>query len=425
VNQLTTITAANDADLASSPPADRHRRPAWQRGAMVLVPIALLGAVGVKMFDHPDAAMAAPPPASVTVASPLVRQVSEWDDYVGRFAPSRTVEIRPRVAGEVTGIHFRDGEIVSKGQLLFTIDSRPFAAALAEAHANVASAKSALSLARTDLGRAQRLVADEAVSAGEVDALHGRLEAAQAALAAAQARERARALDVGFTQVRAPIGGRISDRRVDAGNQVAGGEGTGGTVLTTINALDPIYFTFDGSEALYLKTQRARQPGSTPAAVEIQLQDETEHRWKGKLDFTDNGLDQRSGTIRGRAVLANPGYFLTPGMFGNMRLASAGTRQALLVPDDAVQTDQARKVLLTIDAKNVVSQKPVELGPVVDGLRIVRSGIGPNDRIIIQGTQMAMPGATVAPKVGRIVIASGASAPATVQPISGEATLAK
>jgi RND family efflux transporter MFP subunit len=425
VNQLTTITAANDADVVASPPADRHRRPAWQRGAMVLVPIALLGAVGVKLFDHPDAAMAAPPPASVTVASPLVRQVSEWDDYVGRFAPSRTVEIRPRVAGEITGIHFRDGEIVSKGQLLFTIDSRPFAAALAEAHANVASARSALSLARTDLGRAQRLVADEAVSAGEVDALRGKLEAAQAALAAAQARERARALDVGFTQVRAPIGGRISDRRVDAGNQVAGGEGTGGTVLTTINALDPIYFTFDGSEALYLKTQRARQPGATPAAVEIQLQDETEHRWKGKLDFTDNGLDQRSGTIRGRAVLANPGYFLTPGMFGNMRLASAGTRQALLVPDDAVQTDQARKVLLTIDSKNVVSQKPVELGPVVGGLRIVRSGIGPNDRIIIQGTQMAMPGATVAPKVGRIVVASGATAPASVQPISGEATLAK
>ena len=338
-----------------------------------------------------------------------------------RAAPSKSV----RASGEVTGIHFRDGEIVSKGQLLFTIDSRPFAAALAEAHANVASAKSALSLARTDLGRAQRLVADEAVSAGEVDALRGRLEAAQAALAAAQARERARALDVGFTQVRAPIGGRISDRRVDAGNQVAGGEGTGGTVLTTINALDPIYFTFDGSEALYLKTQRARQPGATPAAVEIQLQDETEHRWKGKLDFTANGLDQRSGTIRGRAVLANPGYFLTPGMFGNMRLASAGTRQALLVPDDAVQTDQARKVLLTIDAKNVVSQKPVELGPVVDGLRIVRSGIGPNDRIIIQGTQMAMPGATVAPKVGRILVASGTTAPASVQPISGEATLAK
>ena len=418
---METRLAARDAEGYAAP----ERRASWRKRGAIGVAGLVLVAGGYKLLHPSDTAAAAPAPPTVTAASPLVREVSQWDDYVGRFAPSRTVEIRPRVAGEVTGIHFRDGEIVSKGQLLFTIDSRPFAAALAEAHANVASARSALSLARTDLGRAQRLVADEAVSAGEVDALRGRLEAAQAALAAAQARERARALDVGFTQVRAPIGGRISDRRVDAGNQVAGGEGTGGTVLTTINALDPIYFTFDGSEALYLKTQRARQPGATPAAVEIQLQDETEHRWKGKLDFTDNGLDQRSGTIRGRAVLANPGYFLTPGMFGNMRLASAGTRQALLVPDEAVQTDQARKVLLTIDAKNVVSQKPVELGPVVDGLRIVRSGIGPNDRIIIQGTQMAMPGATVAPKVGRIVVASGTTAPASVQPISGEATLAK
>ncbi|KQU61961.1 secretion protein HylD [Sphingomonas sp. Leaf339] len=423
MNMISPIEAANDTDTVS-PPAERHRRPAWQRGAVILVPIALLGADGVKLFDQPDAAIAAPPPASVTVASPLVRQVSEWDDYVGRFAPSRTVEIRPRVAGEVTGIHFRDGEIVSKGQLLFTIDSRPFAASLAEARANAASAASALTLARTDLGRAERLVADEAVSAGEVDALRGRVQAASAALAAANARVRVRALDVSFAQVRAPIGGRISDRRVDAGNQVAGGEGTGGTVLTTINALDPIYFTFDGSEALYLKTQRARQPGAAPAAVEIRLQDEAEHRWKGKLDFTDNGLDQRSGTIRGRAVLANPGYFLTPGMFGNMRLASAGTRSALLVPDDAVQTDQARKVLLTVDAKNVVTPKPVELGPVVNGLRIVRSGIGPKDRIIIQGTQMAMPGATVAPHIGRITVQPGAPAQAAAQPLAGEATLA-
>ncbi|WP_076068547.1 efflux RND transporter periplasmic adaptor subunit [Sphingomonas montana] len=405
-------------------PDVRRRRPAWQRGAMVLMPVALLGAVGVKMFDQPNAAVAAPAPPAVTVAAPLVRQVSEWDDYVGRFAPSRTVEIRPRVAGEVTAVHFRDGEIVRKGQLLFTIDPRPFAASLAEARANAASASSALTLARTDLGRAQRLVADEAVSAGEVDALRGRLQAAQASLAAAQARVRARALDVSFTQVRAPIGGRISDRRVDAGNQVAGGEGTGGTVLTTINALDPIYFTFDGSEALFLKGQRARRAGAAPAAVEIRLQDEAEHRWHGRLDFTDNGLDQRSGTIRGRAVLSNPNYFLTPGMFGNMRLASAGTRTAMLVPDDAVQTDQARKILLTVDRRNMVVAKPVELGPVVGGLRIVRSGIGPNDRIVITGTQMAMPGSPVQPKLGRITPQASVATPTAVQPVAGEATLA-
>ena len=402
-----------------------NRMSRTRRAAIVLIPLALVAAAGTKLAGESPAVAAAPPPAAVTVAAPLVRDVSEWDDYVGRFAPSRTVEIRPRVAGEVTGIHFRDGEIVQKGQLLFTIDPRPFSAALAEARANAASARSALALAQADLGRATRLIADEAVSAGEVDSLRAKVQAAQAALAAADARVRVRALDVEFTQVRAPIAGRISDRKVDAGNQVAGGEGTNGTVLTTINALDPIYFTFDGSEALYLKTQRARQPGAEPAAVEIQLQDETEHRWKGRLDFTDNGLDQRSGTIRGRAVLSNPGYFLTPGMFGNMRLASGGKASALLVPDTAIQTDQARKIVLTVDAQNQVAAKPVELGPVVDGLRIVRSGLSPKDRVIIAGNQMAMPGAKVSPKAGRIAVAAAPSAaPAVSLPIAGEATIA-
>jgi len=402
-----------------------NRMSRTRRAAIVLIPLALVAAAGTKLAGESPAVAAAPPPAAVTVAAPLVRDVSEWDDYVGRFAPSRTVEIRPRVAGEVTGIHFRDGEIVQKGQLLFTIDPRPFSAALAEARANAASARSALALAQADLGRATRLIADEAVSAGEVDSLRAKVQAAQAALAAADARVRVRALDVEFTQVRAPIAGRISDRKVDAGNQVAGGEGTNGTVLTTINALDPIYFTFDGSEALYLKTQRARQPGAEPAAVEIQLQDETEHRWKGRLDFTDNGLDQRSGTIRGRAVLSNPGYFLTPGMFGNMRLAAGGKAPALLVPDTAIQTDQARKIVLTVDAQNQVSAKPVVLGPVVDGLRVVRSGLTARDRVIITGSQMAMPGAKVAPKAGRIAATAAAAAPPAVSlPVAGEATIA-
>ncbi|WP_242187756.1 efflux RND transporter periplasmic adaptor subunit [Sphingomonas sp. CARO-RG-8B-R24-01] len=418
MNMITPIETAQDSRGAMA------RRSRWQTRGLILVPIAIAGVVGVKLFDHSDAVAAAPPPAAVTVAAPLVRQVSEWDDYVGRFAPSRSVEVRPRVAGEVTGVHFHDGDVVQPGQLLFTIDARPFAAALAEARANEASAQSALVLARTDLGRATRLIKDDAVSAGEVDALRGKLQAAQAGLAAAQARVRARALDVSFTQIRAPIGGRISDRKVDAGNQVAGGEGTGGTVLTTINALDPIYFTFDGSEALFLKTQRSRQPGAAAPTVEIQLQDETSHRWKGKLDFTDNGLDTHSGTIRGRAVLPNPGLFLTPGMFGNMRLASAGTKPALLVPDDAVQTDQARKVLLTVDRNNVVTAKPVVLGAVVDGMRVIRSGVGPKDRIIIKGTQMAMPGAKVAPTLGKIAVSTDTAAP-TAQPIAGEATLTK
>ncbi|WP_293882939.1 efflux RND transporter periplasmic adaptor subunit [Sphingomonas sp.] len=417
----THIEADHDAEVR--PAIGRFKRLSpWQRVTLVALPVVLIGTVGAKLISAP-APVAAPPPPMVTVAAPLIRQVSEWDDYVGRFAPSRTVEIRPRVAGEVTGIFFHDGDIVRKGQLLFTIDDRPFAAAVAEARANAASASSALALARTDLSRANRLIGDEAISAGEVDSLRAKVSAAVAALAAANARVRARSLDVEFTRVRAPIGGRISDRRVDAGNQVAGGEGTGGTVLTTINALDPIYFNFDGSEALYLKNQRARQPGAIPASVEIQLQDETEHRWKGKLDFTDNGLDQRSGTIRGRAILANPGYFLTPGMFGNMRLASGAKSDALLVPDASVQTDQARKVVLTVDSKGQVVAKPVTTGPVVDGLRVIRSGLNVNDRIVITGIQFAAPGSQVRTRVGKYSAEAGPAASGASVPTPGEATL--
>ncbi|WP_414900344.1 efflux RND transporter periplasmic adaptor subunit [Sphingomonas flavalba] len=394
----------------------------WQRGGLALIIIALVVAAAMMLFDRPEATAAQAPP-NVTVAQPLVREVSEWDDYVGRFAPSRTVEIRPRVSGAVTAVHFRDGEIVRKGQLLFTIDPRPFAAALAEARANVASARSAVALAQADLGRATRLIADEAVSAGEVDALRARVRASEAALAAAEARNRSRALDMEFTQVRAPIAGRISDRRVDAGNLVAGGEGTGGTLLTTINALNPIYFTFDASEALFLKARRNRDAGAAPAVVEIRLQDETDYRWKGTLDFTDNGLDPRSGTIRGRAVLNNPDYFLTPGMFGNMRLGSSGTVRALLVPDAAVQTDLARKTVLVVGADNGVVTRTVQVGAVVDGLRIIRSGLKQGDRVVIAGMQSAIPGQKVTPKAGRITPQAETVAP-VVAPVAAQATLA-
>jgi RND family efflux transporter MFP subunit len=388
--------------------------------------IALLLAGGAWKLAHHAPVAAAPPPANVTVATPLVRDVRAWDDYVGRFAPSKTVEVRPRVSGQVVGVHFKDGDIVHQGQLLFTIDPRPFAASLAEARANAASARSTLALARSDLARANRLVGDEAVSAGEIDALKARVQAAEAAVAAAEARVRQKALDVEFTQVRAPITGRISDRRVDPGNQVAGGEGTTGSLLTTINALDPIYFSFDGSEALFLKAQRSRAAGAKASPVEIQLQDEADYRWKGQLDFTDNGLDPKSGTIRGRAVLRNPNYFLTPGMFGNMRLASGGTQRALLVPDAAVQTDQARKTLLVVGQDGKVVAKPVQLGPVVDGLRVIASGIAPTDRVIISGTQMALPGMPVQAHLGRIgPDALAAAAPAAAPPPPAEATFAR
>ncbi len=407
-------------DDASPAPA----KPRWRKPALALLPVAVI-ALGYTLIDREAPAAAAPPPPTVTVSQPLVREVNEWDDYVGRFEASRSVEVRPRVSGAVTAIHFTDGAIVRKGQLLFTIDPRPFAASLAEARAGLASAQSDVALARGNLDRANRLVADDAVSKSDVDQLNARLRAATASLAAAQARVRSRALDVEFTQVRAPIAGRISDRRIDAGNLVAAGD-SNGTLLTTINALDPIYFTFEGSEALFLKTRRAAASGADVTPVEVKLQDEGGYRWKGRLDFTDNGLDPKSGTIRGRAVLANPGLFLTPGLFGNMRLGSGGTTRALLVPDSAVQTDQARKTLLTVAQDGSVAARPVQLGPVLGGLRVIRAGLSPTDRVVISGTQMAMPGTKVTARPGRIAPASEAAPPGGGgAPLAGEVTFAR
>ena len=250
-----------------------NRLPLWQRIGLVALPLAVIGGA-VELFDRPAPAMAAMPTPTVTVATPLARDVDQWDEYVGRFEPSRSVEVRPRVSGAVTAIHFTDGAIVQKGQLLFTIDPRPFAAALAEARAGLASAQSDLALANANLDRAHRLQADGAVSKSDVDQLTAKVRASVAALAAAEARVRSRALDMEFTQVRAPISGRISDRRVDAGNLVAAGDANG-TLLTTINALDPIYFNFDSSEALFLKAKRAQQAGGAPSPGEVRVQDET------------------------------------------------------------------------------------------------------------------------------------------------------
>ncbi len=397
------------------------RLPAWQRGALFAVPLALIAGLALNAGrDAPAAAV--PPPPVVTAAASLVREVAEWDEYIGRFEASRTVEVRPRVSGAIVGVHFADGAVVRAGQLLFTLDPRPFAAALAEAQAAAQGARSDLALARADLGRAERLLEVGAVSRSDADRLRARVQAAAAALAAAQARVRARSLDLEFTRIRAPIGGRISDHRVDSGNLVSAGDGPAGTLLTTINALDPIHFSFDASEALFLKARRAREGGAKAAPVEIRLQDETEYRWKGRLDFADNGLDPRSGTIRLRATLANPGQFLTPGLFGNMRLASGERAKALLVPDAAVQTDQARKIVMVVGPDGTLAPRPVTVGPLVEGLRVVRGGLSPGDRVVIGGGQLAMPGAKVQVRAGRIAPAAPAAAAPVAEPPSGEAT---
>lgn len=423
MNMISSIEAAEPA------PSPLKRRfaewPMWRKVSVVALPlVAAGGAVG--LFNRQSPAVAAPAPPMVTVAQPLVREVTEWNDYVGRFEASNSVEVRPRVSGAVVAVHFADGAIVRKGQLLFTIDPRPFTAALEEARAGVATASSDLALATADLDRANRLLAEDAVSKSDVDRLTARVRAARASLSAAQARVTARALDVGFTQVRAPITGRISDRRIDAGNLVSTADAGGGTLLTTINALDPIYFSFDSSEALYLKAQREKQAtGAAGQQVEIKLQDEADYKWKGRVDFTDNGISAVSGTVRARAVVSNPDYFLTPGMFGNMRLGEGGATRALLVPDVAVRTDQARKIVFVVGKDGTVAARPVTPGPLVGGLRTIRSGLSPEDRIVVEGLHMVQPGAKVTQKLTRIAPPRTLpTAPEAAPPAASQATIA-
>lgn len=364
---------------------------------------------------------AAMPPAEVAVAYPLQRIIIEYDELTGRFEPSRSVEIRPRVSGQLQSIHFRDGDFVRAGQLLFTLDPRPFAAALAEAQARAAAARTAAALADAELARALRLVPDEAVSREEIDNLRAAARSAHANIAANEAVVAQRRLDLEFTNVRAPISGKISYRRVDPGSQVASGAGTAGTLLTTINALDPIYFTFDVSEGLLLKARRERPLSSTGAQmVDIRLQDEADYRWHGEVDFTDNGLDTASGTIKARALVANTGGFLTPGMFGTMRLSTGRPLAALLLPDSAVMTDQAGKSVLTIGAHGQPVPVPVVVGPVIEGLRVIKSGLSPNAKVVIRGQQRIMPGMPIQPKLTRFAAdkTPPASAVATEQPAS-------
>ena len=378
--------------------------------------------------DGPAGSPAGAAPA-VTVAAPLFKPIVDWDDYIGRFEARQSAEIRPRITGQVARVAFRDGQFVRAGDLLFVIDPRPFDAALAQAKAEAQRARATADLAKSNFTRTDTLMKANAVSREEFDTARATSAQAAASLAAAEATVQARALDASFTRVTAPISGRMSDRRVDVGTFVTSGT----TVMTTVVTLDPIYFVFTGSEAVYLKYQRANQAGTRPSSrvspnpVDIRLADENEYRWKGRMNFVDNVLDTGSGTIRGRAEVRNPQGFLTPGMFGHMRLLGSGSYQGMLIPEDAIVTDQSRKVALVVGADNVVSARPLTLGPNVDGLRVVRAGLAANDRIIIEGVQRARPGMKVAAKAGKIVPpapGTGPVAPPFTEPPAAQATSA-
>jgi len=371
-----------------------------KRAAISLTAIALMSWCG--------AAAAQSRTVVVTVATPIARKVVQWDEYTGRFEASERVAVRPRVSGYIDKVHFTDGADVKQGDLLFTIDRRPFQLAVDAARADLARAQAQVTLGQVDYQRAQELVRTATTSVRDLDQRKANLDTAQAQVMSAQAALRNAELNLEWTEVRAPISGRVSDRRVDAGNLVTGGQ-DGANVLTTIVKLDPIYFVFDGSEADYIRYQRLNRAGQRPSSrgapnpVRVQLADETGWPHAGRMDFVDSEVNARSGTIRGRAVLDNHDLFFSPGTFGRLQL-HGGTVEALLVPDEVLVSDQARKVVLTVGPDNKIVAKPVVTGGFALGLRVVTEGLQPSDRVVVDGlaNPFVRPGMVVSPEAGEI-----------------------
>jgi RND family efflux transporter MFP subunit len=344
---------------------------------------------------------AAPPPPTVTIAKPVQRTVTDYDEYVGRFVALDFVEVRARVSGYLERIRFTDGQIVQKGAPLFNIDTRPFRNALDQARANLTSARAALAYAEGDLERGSQLVRDKTITQQTFDQRTQAKQVTQAGVAGQEAAVAQATLDLEFTELTAPITGRIGDRRVSPGNLITGGTGGNTTLLATIVSMDPIRVEFTFDEASYLRYEKVIRGGKdmmssqarTP--VSLKLIDEKEFVHEGHMDFIDNTIDRTSGTIRGRAVFANPKNTFTPGMFARVRIPGSEPYSALLVPDVAIGTEQIRKYVLVVAADGTVSQKFVVPGQLVGELRVIKEGLAADDRVVVNGLMRARPGQKV------------------------------
>ena len=380
---------------------DHRRAPAPRLRALVLAgALALAGCDG---SNGEGGATAAAPPPEVTVAKPRVQKLVEWTEFTGRFEAEQLVDVRARVSGYLATIDFEDGQIVEKGQSLFLIDPRPFEAALARAQADLASAQAQVELAKLQFDRVAKLVGSPAFAQTNYDQRLQERQAAEASVGAAQAAVEQARLNLEYTQISAPIGGRISDRRVDIGNLV-----TEATLLTTIVSQSPIYFVFDMSEADFLAYQRAVLAGELPSTrdrstlVNVKLVDEEDWRRQGQMNFVDNVVDEAAGTVRARAEFLNPDFLIQPGQFGTIRIPGSPEYPAILIPDEAIVTDQAQKLVMTVTADNKIEPRVIRPGPTELGLRIVRRGLEPDDRIVINGLMRVRPGMQVTPKEGQI-----------------------
>ncbi len=404
----------NDISDETASRTPRRGRVAWLGGMGLLA----AGAVAVAAFStgHTRAAGGPPamPPAVVTVSEPLKRDIAERAGFLGQFSAVDRVELRAQVGGTLTEIHFQDGQIVHKGDLLFVIDPRPYEIKAAEAQAQVQTAQARLGLTGSELWRAQQLKRTDFGTAENVDQRSSDQRSAVAAIEQAQASARDAALDLEFSRVVAPFTGRIGAHQVSVGNLVSGSRaGTSSTtLLATLVSLDPIHLDFDMSESDYLAFARARahQGGALASNVDISLGDEDRFTRRGTLDFVDNVLDRSSGTIHARATVPNPDLFLVPGEFARLRLTVARPAPVLLIPSDAVVPDQGQHLVMTVAPNGTVAPKMVTLGGTRGGLRAVASGLAPTDRVIIDGLMHAMPGAKVVPQNGAIRFDAAADA---------------
>ena len=339
-------------------------------------------------------------PPQPSVSHPL--QALRGDEPTGRY--------RIEAGGPRQSFPFQEGQIVKKDDLLFVIDQRPYQIAVEQAKADIERAKAKLDIATQDVERALPLISSRTLTGREFDTRKSTQRDAAGQLGSANAALKQAELNLEWTEVRAPIAGRISDKRVDAGNLISGGQ-TGATLLSVIVSIDPIHFVFDGSEADFLHYLRLAAAGARPSSRDVQnpvavrLADETDYTHQGRMDFVDNAVNSKTGTIRARALFDNKDGFLTPGFFGRLRLFG-GTHDALLIPDGAIASDQASKIVFTVADDGTVGTKRVELGPIVDGLRVVRSGLAPTDRIVIDGLPRARPGQKVKAEDGTIKAAA-------------------
>jgi RND family efflux transporter MFP subunit len=344
----------------------------------------------------------APPPPTVTVAKPIKRTVFDFDEYVGRFTAINSVEVRARVSGYLDKLHFKDGQLVKQGDLLFTIDKRPFQNTLDQARANLVQAQSNVAYTEADYTRGQALVRDKTITDQTFEQRAQAFRNAKASVTANEAAVRQAELDLEFTELRAPVNGRIGDRRVSPGNLVTGGTSGNTTMLATIVSIDPIYFEFTFDEASYLRYERLAKKGEDIASrnasvqVAIKLIDESDFDHEGRMDFVDNVIERATGTIRGRAVFANPTEVFTPGMFARVRVPGSPPYEGLLVPDIAVGTEQARRYVVVVDDQDTARIKYVTLGQLTsDGLRVIKEGLGSDDRVVVNGLMQARPGTKV------------------------------